>query len=73
MQPDPLFIANAKLEEAIKQRDGALERCLEYSAQKMLAGRRILELEAQVTDLQQQIETLKSPIPMDNPAPQESA
>jgi capsule polysaccharide export protein KpsE/RkpR len=73
MQPEPLFEAKARLLEAFKQRDSALDRCLDLAAQAAMAGQRIIELEAQVTDLQQQIETLKTKIPTDNPAPREES
>jgi septal ring factor EnvC (AmiA/AmiB activator) len=65
MHPNPLFEAQAKLQEANRQRDCALERCQNIFAE---GGQRIAELEAQVKDLEQQIATLKS----NTPVPQEA-
>lgn len=59
MHPDPLFETRARLFEAIKQRDSALDLCLDKTAQLALAGRRIGELEAEVSALTEQLDTLK--------------
>lgn len=67
MQPDPLFETQAKLLECIKQRDSALDNCLNKSAQLALAGRRIGELQDLVAELQKQIETLHNQMPKDVP------
>ncbi len=67
MQPDPLFEAKARLIEAFKQRDSALDRCLDLYAQAALAGQRIIELEGQVAHLEKRIEEINQLIPKDNP------